>query len=160
MLRAAMANEPQERPKRLFAKTRFTTKLKDDFTIRTPFDKWMKRAPDRIPIKGTVNGEVFKAKLDFKTHPDAWWDVDIDPEGYYEIFLNSPTRYMLRRVGLKPGLKLDVEIEYDYDQYAIDDAFKARTNARAAAKRAAKRKAEGAAARAKKKSAKKKARAK
>ncbi len=144
-----MADAPRERPQRLFPRQRFTSKIGKDWKIRTPLDKFFKRAEDRIPVKGTINGERFNAKLEFLVHEDWWWDVDITPEGVYEIFLGATSRYQLRRLPLREGLKVEVDMTYDPEQYAKDDEFRRKTNERAARKRAAKLKAEAASKRAK-----------
>lgn len=145
-----MADAPRERQQRLFPRQRFTSKIGKDWKIRTPLDKFFKRAEDRIPVKGTINGEPFNAKLEFLVHDDWWWDVDIAPEGVYEIFLAAPARYQLRRLPLREGLKVEVDMVYDPEQYAKDDELRRRTNERAARKREEKRKAEAAAKRKKK----------
>jgi hypothetical protein len=142
-----MAEKPPELPKRLFPRQRFTSKVGKEWKIRTPLDKFLRRAMDRIPVKGTINGHFFTAKLEFKVHPDWWWDVDITPEGYYEIFLAAQSRYQLRKLPIREGMKVEVDFVYDPDQHVKDEAARLRLNAR----RVAKRKAEAAAKRKKKK---------
>jgi hypothetical protein len=148
-----MAQKPPEPPKRLFPRQRFTSKIGKEWKIRTPLDKFFRRAIERIPVKGTINGEPFNAKLEFKTHPDwEWfWDVDIDPVGYYEIFLGAQSRYQLRKLPIREGMKVEVDFVYDPAQYPKDEIARQKTNARAARKREEKRKAEAAAKRKKKK---------